>query len=188
MKKVLLLISLITILFFAGNACAAPFFRIIDVSPIHMAPNSEANFTTTVKGLGSEGGYVQLIFKNMTPGISASYTEGYRYVLTTGTRKFNCSVKTGNIPPGNYSFDIGIYAQDAKINWRTAYVEVEPASFVEAVPAIPNETIENKSKNLTNESASKANATTPVPAPQKAPALGVPAAIVLLLVMARRRG
>jgi len=186
MKKVLLLIPLILILLIADNASAAPFFRIIDISPIHVAPNSEANFTATVKDFGPDGGYVQLIFRNVTPGILVNFTEGYKYVLPTGTRKFNCTVKAGDIAPGNYSFDMGIYAQDAKINWITAYVVVEPLSFVEATPVVPNASAEIESANLTNASAPKANKT--APAPQKAPALGVPAVILMLLLAARRRG
>ncbi len=188
MKKVLLLIPLILLLLFADNAGAVGFFRIIDVSPIHVAPNSEANFTAIVKGLGPDGGYVQLIFRNETPGISVNYTEGYHYVLATGTRKFNCTVTAGNIAPGNYSFDMGIYAQDAKVNWRTAYVVVEPLPFVETAPVIPYTPSANVSANLTNVSTPKANTTAPAPMPQKAPALGIPAAIMLLLLAARRRG
>lgn len=187
MKKVLLLIPMLLLLLLADNAGAVGFFRIIDVSPINVSPSSEANFTATVKSYGPDGGYVQLIFRNVTPGISVAYNEGYRYVVATGTRKFNCSVKAGNIAPGNYSFEMGIYAQDAKINWRKAYVNVESASFVGPAPAIPNATRE-QSANLTNVSAPKSNATAPAPASQKAPALGVPAAIVLMLLVARRRG
>ncbi|MGA9098219.1 MAG: hypothetical protein WB392_04730 [Methanotrichaceae archaeon] len=186
MKKVLLLIPLILLLLLVDNASAAAFFRIIDVSPIHVAPNSEANFTATVKGFGPDGGYVQLIFKNETPGISVNYTEGYKYVLPTGTRKFNCTVTTGSIAPGNYSFDMGIYAQDAKINWRTAYVVVEPLPFVEATPVIPSAYSENGSANPTNVSTPKANMTAPAPTPQKTPALGISAAIMILLLAARR--
>jgi len=187
MKKVLLLILPLLLLLIADNASAAPFFRIIDVSPIHVAPNSDANFTATVKDFGSDGGYVQLIFRNVTPGISVNQTDGYKYVLPTGTRKFNCTVKAGNIAPGNYSFQMGIYAQDAKINWITAYVVVEPISFVRTTPVIPNASRANVSPNITNVSAPKANVTAPAPTPQKAPALGIPAAIVLLLLAARRR-
>lgn len=193
MKKVLFLIPILLLLLLADNAGAVGFYRIIDVSPINVGPNSEANFTATVKSYGPDGGYVQLIFRNVTPGISVSYNEGYRYVVATGTRKFNCSVKAGNIAPGNYSFEMGIYAQDAKINWRKAYAIVEPDSFVEPAPAIPTAP-SGKSGNLTNVSAStnvsvpKANVTTPAPAPQKTPALGVPAVIMLMLLVARRRG
>ncbi|MFB3763685.1 MAG: hypothetical protein ACE14P_00385 [Methanotrichaceae archaeon] len=191
MKKVPLLIPLILLLLLVDNAGAAAFYRIINVSPINVAPNSEANFTATVKGYGPEGGYVQLIFKNVTPGLAVSYNEGFKYVLATGTRKFNCTVKAGNIPPGNYSFNMGIYAQDAKTNWITAYAMVEPLPFVETMPVVPNASIENASTNITNTtnvSAPKANATAPSPAPQKAPALGVSAAIILILFAARRRG
>jgi len=187
MKKVLLLILPLLLLLIVDNASAAAFFRIIDVSPIHVAPNSEANFTATVKGFGPDGGYVQLIFRNVTPGISVNQTDGYKYVLPTGTRKFNCTVTAGNIAPGNYSFDMGIYAQDAKINWITAYVVVEPISFVRTTPVIPNASRANVSPNITNVSAPKANATAPAPAPQKAPALGIPVAIVMLLLADRRR-
>ena len=188
MKKVLLLILPLLLLLIADNASAAPFFRIIDVSPIHVAPNSDANFTATVKDFGPDGGYVQLIFRNVTSGISVNQTDGYKYVLPTGTRKFNCTVKAGNIAPGNYSFQIGIYAQDAKVNWITAYVVVEPLPFVKATPVVPNVPSANASTKVVNVSKPQANKTASPPTQQKAPALSIPVVIMMLLLAARRRG
>ncbi len=184
MKKVILILLLLLFLLLAGSAGAAAYFRIIDVSPIHIAPNSEANFTVTVKGLGPQGEYVQLLFRNLTPGLSITYAGGgYRYVLPTGTRTYNCTMKAGNVEPGNYSFDIGIYAQEAKTNWRTAYAVVEPAREVQAAPEVSNISTANVSANISP--APEANKTEA----KKAPGFSIPAAIlVLILLVARRRG
>ncbi len=193
MKKVILFLSLLLPLLLAGSAGAAAYFRIIDVSPIHVAQNSEANFTVTVKGLGPQGEYVQLIFRNLTPGLSITYAGGgYRYVLPTGTRKYNCSIRAGNIAPGNYSFDIGIYAQDAKTNWRTTYVIVEPAGTSSAVPTEMAPQTANVSANasMNISGAPVANKTEAAPEAKKSPGPGMPIAIaaMLLLLAIKRRG
>lgn len=203
MKKVILLLPFLLLLlilllpFLAGSAEAAAYFLITDVSPIHVAQNSEANFTVTVKGLGPEGEYVQLIFRNLTPGLSITYAGGgYRYVLPTGTRKYNCSIKAGDIAPGNYSFDIGIFAQDSKTNWRRTYVIVEPAG---TAPAAPEEVAPQAASVSTNASMNNASRNTSVapvsnktetaPEAKKSPGPGVPIAIaaVLLLLAIKRR-
>jgi hypothetical protein len=179
MKKVVMLLPLLLILLPAGNAEAAAYFRITDVSPIYVAQNSEVNFTVDVKSLGPDGEYVQLIFKNLTPGLSIDYSGGLRYIIPTGTRLFNCSMRAGNITPGNYTFDIGIYAQDAKTNWREAYAVVEPAASIRA-RTVSNITVSNSAASpapQTNGTGAKA-----------APALGIPAVILAILLAARRRG
>lgn len=196
MKKVILLLPfllLLMLLFLAGSAEAAAYFLITDVSPIHVAQNSEANFTVTVKGLGPQGEYVQLIFRNLTHGLSITYAGGgYRYVLPTGTRTYNCSIEAGNVAPGNYSFDIGIFAQEAKTNWRRTYVIVEPAG---TAPAAPEEVAPraanvsaNASMNISGTAA--ANKTEAAPEAKKSPGPGLPIAIatIILLLAIKRRG
>ena len=183
MKKVVMLLPLLIILLLAVDAGAAAYFRITDVSPIYMAQNSEANFTVAVKGLGPDGEYVKLIFKNLTPGLSIDYSGGLMYIIPTGTRLFNCSMRAGNITPGNYTFDIGIYAQDAKTNWREAYAIVEPAASIQAAPTVSIITAANSTPN-----ASAAPQTNGMEA-RAAPGLCIPATILaMLLAAARRRG
>lgn len=196
MKKVILLLPLLLLLmllFMAGSAEAAAYFLITDVSPIHVAQNSEANFTVTVKGLGPQGEYVQLIFRNLTPGLSITYAGGgYRYVLPTGTRTYNCSIKAGNVAPGNYSFDIGIFAQEAKTNWRRTYVIVEPAGTAPAAPEEIAPQMANVSANasMNISAAPVTNKTEAAPEAKKSPGPGVPIAIatMILLLAVKRRG
>jgi hypothetical protein len=183
MKRVVVLLSLLLILLLAGDAGAAAYFRITNVSPIYIAPNSEANFTVNVKSLGPDGEYVSLIFKNLTPGLSIDYAGGLRYVVPTGTRLFNCSMRAGNVAPGNYTFDIGIYAQDAKTNWREAYAIVEPSAAmqVQAAPEVSNVSTANATSNMS--ATPQANRTEA----KAAPALGTLASILVLMLLAARR-
>jgi hypothetical protein len=182
MKKVVVLLPLLLILLLASDAGAAAYFRITNVSPIYIVPNSEANFTVDVKSLGPDGEYVQLIFKNLTPGLSIDYAGGLRYVVPTGTRLFNCSMRAGNVAPGNYTFDIGIYAQDAKTNWREAYAIVEPTTAMQAASEVSNVSIASATANMSAPQTNRTKA-------KAAPALGISASIfVIMLLAAKRRG
>jgi hypothetical protein len=185
MKKVVMLLSLLLILLLAGDAGAAAYFRITNVSPIYIAPNSEANFTVNVKSLGPDGEYVSLIFKNLTPGLSIDYAGGLRYVVPTGTRLFNCSMRAGNVAPGNYTFDIGIYAQDAKTNWREAYAVVEPSAAmqVQAAPEVSNVSTANATANMSATPQTNTNRTEA----KAAPTLGALASILVIILLAARR-
>jgi len=50
---------------------------------------------------------------------------GLRYIVATGSRIYNCTIKAGDVAPGNYSLQVGVYAQDAPYSWRTGYAIVE---------------------------------------------------------------
>jgi hypothetical protein len=127
MKRIVPLLMFLILLFFAGQACASYWFEVIDVTPISMNPNGDANFTVTVKGLGSQGAYVQVIFRNMSEGLSIASSDKLRYVFPAGTTKFNFTLHAGDIPPGNYSFEAGTAAKGSIPGWKKAYVEVVAA-------------------------------------------------------------
>ena len=61
-----------------------------------------------------------------------------------------CTMSAENITPGNYSFQVGVYAQSAPYSWRTAYIIVEaPMKPIEG----PSNQIKNSKKSLSaNES------------------------------------
>ena len=69
MKNHFSVLLILLLLLLAGQATASFWFKVIEVTPIEMTPNSEANFTVSVKGLGSERAYVELVFKNKTEGL-----------------------------------------------------------------------------------------------------------------------
>jgi hypothetical protein len=135
---------ILLLLLLAGQVIAASYFKVIDVSPIHVYPNAQANFTVTLKSMGGSGAFAQPIFKT-TEGLSASVAGGLKHIVATGSRRYNCTMQAENITPGNYSFQVGVNAQSAPYSWRTAYITVEaPVKSIEASV--------NKSQNA-NESA-----------------------------------
>lgn len=178
MKQVLL-ISLLLLL--AGQADANSYFKVVDISPIKVAPNSEANFTVTLRSAGGSGAFAEPMFDfNFATGLSAEAPGGLRYIVATGNRIYNCTIKAGNISPGNYSFRIGVYAQDAPYSWRAAYAIVE--SPKEATKAPLNVSFSNSSNDKTNEGELIANKT----APAKIPGPGVLLAIAAAIIASRR--
>jgi hypothetical protein len=145
-----------------------------------MMPNSEANFTVSVKGLGSQGEYVQLRFLNKSQGIDTSCDKLIKYVFPTGTTKYNCSVKSADISSGNYSFVVDVAAKGAPSGKKTAYVNV--------VAPRNSEAIESRLNQNASENQSQSNHATPGPVARGTPALGVmPAVLALLLIMWRMR-
>ena len=103
MKTHLSLLLIAILLLLAGYANASLWFKVIDVTPIEVAPNSEANFTAYVQGLGSERAYVELVFRNMTEGLTISCPKKIRNVFPKGVTEYNCTVMAGDVAPGNYS-------------------------------------------------------------------------------------
>lgn len=124
MKRISLLLLIVLLL--PSLSIASSYFRIIDVSPIQLYPGTEANFTVTVRGLGSEGQYVKLLFRDLPPGLLVVEAGGMRYIYPTGTRAFLCRMKAEGAKEGNYSFQIGIVAKDSPYAWRTAFAAVAP--------------------------------------------------------------
>ena len=100
------------------------YFKVFNISPINLYPNSEVNFTVNLKSMGGNGAFAQPIF-NTTEGLSAKAPGGMKYIVATGNRTYNCTMRAENITPGNYSFQVGVYAQSAPYSWRTAYLTVE---------------------------------------------------------------
>jgi hypothetical protein len=195
MKKVtsILLISLLLLL--AGQASASYWFKVTDISPITMMPNSEANFTASVKGLGSQGEYVELRFLNQSQGIDTSCDKLIKYVFPTGTTKYNCSVKSADISPGNYSFVVDVSAKGAPSGKKTAYVNVVAAGngvVIESQMNQMNQNVpENQSQSIQGSvepNVSQTNQTNAGSEAKGTPALGVmPAVLALLLIMWRMR-
>ena len=180
----LLLIPLLMLL--AGQACASFWFQVIDVTPIEMTPNSEANFTVSVKGLGSERAYVELVFKNKTEGLDFSCPKMIKNVYPAGITKYNCTVKAADVSPGNYSFVVDVAAKGSPSGKRTAFINVAAKSNAAIEPEkqqIPTGPV------LQTYNASRAEQVNQTPAEkpqaQKTPALGAMAAILAMLVAMR---
>jgi hypothetical protein len=129
MKDHLLIILVFFTLILAGPAYASHWFQVINVTPIVTTPNGEADFTVSVKGLGSERDYVELVFKNESEGLEIGCPKIIKNVYPAGVTEYNCSVKVGNVPPGNYSFVVDVAAKGAPSGKRTAFVNVVPANY-----------------------------------------------------------
>ena len=177
--KGILLISLLLLL--ACQASANSYFKVVDVSQIKVAQNSEANFTVIIRSEGGSGAFAEPIFKfNTTKGLSAEAPGGLRYLVATGSRIYNCTIKAGDIAPGNYSLQVGVYAQDAPYSWRSSYAIVEASK--KAINASLNASLNNSATIQSNESGSRANKT----GPAKTPGPGVLIAIAALFIASRR--
>jgi hypothetical protein len=185
MRKFVLIALLM--LMISGLSCASYYFVILNVSPIKLEPNSETNFTVSVKGLGSQGGYVQLVFRNLSQGLSVPRAGGARYILSLGNRTYNCTMRAGSIEPGNYSFDVGIYAFGAKSAWRDAFVVVQPPAGMS--PAAGSQS-ENKTIAIepyaAQEQAASEEQIKGADHAQAAPGPGIALAALLLLWLGRR--
>jgi len=70
MRACFFLLLLAVFLLLPGQANASYWFQVIDITPVEMLPNSEANFTVSVKGLGSDRAYVELVFRNVSEGLT----------------------------------------------------------------------------------------------------------------------
>ncbi len=194
MKTATSILLILLLLLLAGQANASYWFKVTQISPIIMMPNSEANFTVSVKGMGSQGEYVQLRFLNKSQGIDTSCDKLIKYVFPTGTTKYNCTVKSADISSGNYSFVVDVAAKGAPSGKKTAYVNVVAPGKGEAIESRSNQyALENQSQfiqgseeakvNLTNQTAAT-NHAAPGPVARGTPALGViPAVLALLLIM-----
>jgi len=182
--KEIVLITLLLLL--AGQACANSYFKVVDVSPIKVAQNSEANFTVIIRSAGGSGAFAEPIFKfNATKGLSAEAPGGLRYIVATGSRIYNCTMQAGDVVPGNYSFQVGVYAQDAPFSWRTAYAIVEAPEKVpnaQLNASVSNASMNNSVTVQANKSESRANKSSPA----KTPGPGVLIAIAALFLASRR--
>lgn len=193
----LLLISLILLL--SNQAGASYWFQVIDVTPIVATPNSEANFTVSVKGLGSDRAYVELVFKNISEGLDFTCPKMIKNVYPAGVTKYNCSVNVGDLPEGNYSFEVDVAAHSSPSGKKVAFVNVVTDAGLSEVQleggANPSlqanrefEADEDSQSQADNPSDNPADNPANSPADQEAqesPAPGAAAAILVLMLVMR---
>lgn len=183
-----LLIILFSLL--SGQAGASFWFQVIEITPIEMTPNSEANFTVSVKGMGSERAYVELVFKNMTDGFDFSCPKMIKNVFPAGVTQYNCSVKTADMQPGNYSFVVDVAAKGSPSGKKTGFITVLAAdksgattSQSGAMPVVTNgQGLQGYNESQSVEGAEEHQAQT-----QNTPAPGAIAAILALMLVFRRK-
>ncbi|VVB72743.1 Uncharacterised protein [uncultured archaeon] len=175
MKKLFPILLFMLLVLIAGQASGSYWFRVIDISPISMPPNSDANFTILVKGLGSSGAYVNLVFKNESEGIDVKCDKPIKYVFPAGVTKYNCSVKAGDMQPGNYSFVVDVAAKSAPSGKKTGYVEIVGTKHEKATGPIVSSSQEANPQEM--------NAS----GPQGSPSPGFALAVLALLAMSRKR-
>jgi hypothetical protein len=181
MKTVFSILPLLLLLLLAGQASSSFWFKVIDISPINLTPNSEANFTVAVKGLGSQGSYVDLVFKNMSKGLDISCPKLIKYVLPAGVTKYNCIIKAGDIAPGNYSFVVDVAAKGSPSGKMTAHVEVLSGGIgIAQAKEPPQEAVQKETQ------AFKANQTSASPPAKTTPASGAALAALTVLLASRR--
>ena len=191
MKRVfqISLILLTLILMLAGETSASYWFKVIDISPINLTPNSKADFNVAVKGLGSQGAYVELVFKNKSQEFNISCEKKIKYVFPAGLTKYNCTVEVGDVAPGNYSFVVDVSARGSPSGKKTAYVEVMAAQGDHAIEPLSNAARSQTLRESEQETkASEANQTSTMPESKKTPTPGAAlASLAILLVSWRMR-
>jgi hypothetical protein len=173
MKKAYLVSLLLLLLLLAGLVNASYWFKVTDISPITLTPNSESNFTVAVKGLGSKGEYVELVFKNKSQGIDTSCEKMIKYVFPAGITRYNCTVKAEDVAPGNYSFVVDVSARGAPSGKKTAYVDVVNTKIGESIDPLFNRgQPKSVAQSLQEKEDTNANRTPIEPLSQKIPSAG----------------
>jgi hypothetical protein len=187
MKKSFSVLLITLFLLLAGQAGASFWFQVREITPIEMTPNSEANFTVSVKGMGSERAYVELVFKNKTEGFDFSCLHMIKNVFPAGVTKFNCSVKAADVPPGNYSFVVDVAATGSPSGKKTGFINVLAADAgrtiepqARSMPTGP--TLQAYNASMADERAAEK----PQDQTRKTPAPGAIAAIFTMLLVLRR--
>jgi hypothetical protein len=191
MKNSISVLIITILLLLAGQAGASFWFQVINITPIEMTANSEANFTVSVKGMGSERAYVELVFKNKTDGFDFSCQHLIKNVFPAGVTQYNCSVKAADVLPGNYSFVVDVAATGSPSGKKTGFINVlaadggrsmepEAGSMPTGQTSQGNDASQNAPQ--ADESAAKESAAQT----QNTPALGAAAAIIAMLLVLRR--
>lgn len=181
----ILLIAILVLL--ASLASASFWFKVIDVTPIEMSPNSEANFTVSVKGLGSERAYVELVFRNLTEGLTLYCPKKIKNVFPQGVTKYNCTAKAGDVAPGNYSFVVDVAAAGAPSGKKTAFINVIAAKSDAAIQLESgNQTAAEMPAEPQGEGTQTAAKTPADPLSKRTPAPGAMATVLALLLVLRR--
>ena len=193
-----LVVLLLPILLLAGPADASGgWFKVIKITPIEMTANTEANFTVSVKGMGGERAYVELVFRNKSEGFDFTCPKMIKNVFPAGVTDYNCSVKAGDVAPGNYTFVVDTAAPGARPGKMTAYINIiEQKSQAEAIydstidylrdmsgagnsePELPDDAVEASQATAAEAEAGEAS--------QQAPMPGAVIAVLGLLVAFRR--
>jgi hypothetical protein len=180
-----LLITLILLL--TGLAGASFWFKVIEITPIEMMPNSEANFTVSVKGLGSERAYVELVFKNKTNGLDFSCQHMIKNVFPAGVTKYNCSVKAADVPPGNYSFVVDVAATGSPSGKKTGFINVLAEDAGRAIEPETKSIQTGPTLQVYNASTADKGATKePLAQTRNTPAPGAIAAVLAMLLVLRK--
>lgn len=187
MKNPFSVLLIILLLLLAGQAGASYWFRVIDVTPIEMTPNSEANFTVSVKGMGSERAYVELVFKNKTDGFDFSCQHMIKNVFPAGVTQYNCSVKAADLPPGNYSFVVDVAATGSPSGKKTGFINVLAANGGRAIePEAGSMPTEPTMQSYKASQGDEGTAEEPPAQTQNTPAPGAAAAILAMLIVLRK--
>jgi hypothetical protein len=187
MKNSFSVLLITLLLFLAGQAGASFWFQVTNITPIEMTSNSEANFTVSVKGMGSERAYVELVFKNKTDGFDFSCPKMIKNVFPAGVTQYNCSVKAAEVPPGNYSFVVDVAAKGSPSGKKTGFINVLAADGGRANEPeagwIPTgQTLQAYNASQADEGAAEG----PLAQTQNMPAPGAAAAILAMLLVLRR--
>ncbi len=124
MRAHIFLLLLAFLLLLPGQANASYWFQVIDITPVEMLPNSEANFTVSVKGLGSDRAYVELVFRNVSEGLTITCPRKIQNVFPQGVTDYDCIVAAGDLVPGNYSFVADVVVAGAPSGKMTGYVNI----------------------------------------------------------------
>ena len=179
MNKIVLISIFFNLLLLTGISTASYYYDILNISKVKLVPNSDTEFNVSVKGLGSEGGYVDLIYRNLSTNLTIVKERKMKYVFPAGTTNFEQTMKAGNVEPGNYSFEVGITSKGSPPNWRTAYSVVEPeeAATCEA-PKVE--------KPMVNETAIPMSNQTPEKVTKDMPGPGLLVSIAALVLLSRR--
>jgi hypothetical protein len=190
MKNNFLPILMILLFLLAGQAGASHWFKVINVTPIEMTANSDANFTVSVRGLGSERAYVELVFKNKTEGFNFACQKMIKNVFPGGVTDYNCTLSAGDVAAGNYSFVVDVSAKGAPSGKKTAFINV-----VDNAEGRPEDETDAKAASLENTEDSEAANQTPQEAmsgdeageeAEKTPMPGALTAVFCLLVLPSR--
>jgi hypothetical protein len=181
-----LLIIILVIL--ADQADASFWFKVINVTPIQMQPQSESNFTVSVKGLGSERAYVELVFRNLTDEISISCPKKIKNVFPQGVTDFNCTANASDVAFGNYSFVVDVAAAGAPSGKKTAYIDVIPSEAQGAIqPEITNKTANKTQEEIQSRGTQDATQTPLRPSAKSTPVPWVIATVLALSLASRWR-
>lgn len=193
MRANFFLLLMAILLLFPGLVNASYWFQVIDITPVEMLPNSEANFTASVKGLGSDRAYVELVFRNVSEGLTITCPRKIQNVFPQGVTDYDCIVAAGDLLPGNYSFVADVVVAGAPSGKMTGYVNIiggngNHAAVPVRIDQAALEEAEDLEKSEEPETEPLAQPDQPGESEKKSPAPGaVAASLVLILALWRMK-